>query len=324
MKPYGYKKFLIKDIFDIDTGKDLIYSTLIAGEYNVIGHGIENNGITATTVKLDDYKLYDANKTIALANRGNFYASVQITDFYIGTRVKALTAKFISNKYILLYIATIINKEKFKYSYGRNACDKIGNVEILLPIKDNNKLDILYMEKYIKNIYNENIIKTNNTSNTIDFRNTTWKKFKITELFKIVGTKTTTIEELEEYGLGEYPYITTQSANNGVAGKYNFFTEEGNVLTIDSAVVGYCTYQEKKFSASDHVEKLIPKFKLNKYIALFFVTIINFQNYKYSYGRKFNQNQIKNTELFLPSKGELPDFDYMERYIKSLPYSDKI
>ncbi|MCI8777552.1 MAG: hypothetical protein HFI87_00145 [Bacilli bacterium] len=304
MKPYGYKKFLIKDIFNIDTVKDLIYYTLIAGKYNVIGDGIENNGITATTVKLDNYKLYDARKTIALANRGNFFASVQITGFYIGTRVKALTEKFLSNKYILLYIATIINKEKFKYSYGRNACDKIGDIEILLPIKENNELDITYMEKYIKTIYNGNLIKTNNISNVMDLKNTTWKQFKITDSFKIVRTKPTTIEELEEYGLGDYPYITTQSTNNGVAGKYNFFTEEGNVLTIDSAVVGYCTYQEKSFSASDHIEKLIPKFKLNKYIALFLATIINFQNYKYSYGRKFNQNQIKNTELFLPSKNE--------------------
>jgi hypothetical protein len=152
-----------------------------------------------------------------------------------------------------------------------------------------------------------------------------WKKFKLSDLFEISGTKTTKLDDLETYGIGIYPYITTQSTDNGVAGYYNFKTEMGNCLTIDSAVTGFCAYQEKDFSASDHVEKLVSKFHFNKYIGMFLATIINMDNYRYSYGRKFNQNNIKQTEIKLPiDKNSNPDWQYMEKYIKSLPYGDKI
>jgi N-6 DNA Methylase family protein len=152
-----------------------------------------------------------------------------------------------------------------------------------------------------------------------------WKSFKIDEIFSIKGSKTTSIIELEEYGKGIYPYVTTQASNNGTESFYNFFTEDKNVLTIDSAVIGYCSYQPEKFSASDHVEKLIPKFKMNKYIALFLVTILNLENYRYNYGRKASQSRMKNTYIKLPvDNNNNPDYDFMENYIKSLKYSGSI
>lgn len=151
-----------------------------------------------------------------------------------------------------------------------------------------------------------------------------WQEFSVAKLFNVVGTKTTKIDDLENYGIGIYPYVTTQSLNNGVEKHYNYYTEEGNVLTIDSAVLGFCTYQKTNFSASDHVEKLIPKFNLNKYIALFFVTLFNNECYKYSYGRKSNQKKIKKTILKLPAKNNEPDWQFMEDYIKSLQFADRI
>ncbi len=153
-----------------------------------------------------------------------------------------------------------------------------------------------------------------------------WKGYKLSDLFIIKGTTTTTIDFLESIGKGDYPYVTTQATNNGVKNTYDFYTEEGNVLVIDSAVRGYCSYQELPFSASDHTEKLIPKnFDLNKYIALFLTTIINKEQFRYSYGRKYNQMRIKDTEIKLPTdKGGNPDWQYMENYIKSLPYSASI
>lgn len=156
----------------------------------------------------------------------------------------------------------------------------------------------------------------------LNFSVENWRWFLINDLFEISGTKTTPKLKLEEIGGGEYPYITTQSTNNGVEGFYNFYTEQGNVMVIDSAVAGFCSYQENNFSASDHVEKLTPKFKLNKYIGLFLQTIINLEQFRYSYGKKFNQIKIRSTKIKLPvDKNGNPDWKFMENYIKSLPYS---
>lgn len=151
-----------------------------------------------------------------------------------------------------------------------------------------------------------------------------WKEFKISNYFDVKGSTTTKLDTLiDTYGNGIYPYVTTQSTNNGVAGYYNCYTEEGNVLVADSAVAGYVSYQQYKFSASDHVEKLVPKFHFNRYIAMFLVTILNCENYRYSYGRKFNQDNIRNTTIKLPAKlispsNYVPDWQFMEDYIKSL------
>jgi len=151
-----------------------------------------------------------------------------------------------------------------------------------------------------------------------------WRFFDLRLLFKITGSKTTPVSELEEYGPGKYPYVTTQATNNGVAGFYDYYTEEGNVLTVDSAVLGYCSYQTLPFSASDHVEKLIPKFSMNKYIALFIATVINSEQYRYNYGRKCCQERMQKSHIKLPAKSGKPDFEFMENYIKSLLYSSSI
>lgn len=147
-----------------------------------------------------------------------------------------------------------------------------------------------------------------------------WEKFLIEDLFEVKGTKTTKLKELKnnnENGKREYPYITTKSTDNGVEGFYNYYTEEGNVITLDSATKGSTFYQKTNFSASDHVEKLVPKFKLNIYIALFICTSIKKAcEDKFNYGYKLNQNRIKKQCIFLPINSEnQPDFDFMQNYI---------
>ena len=149
-----------------------------------------------------------------------------------------------------------------------------------------------------------------------------WESFEIDELFKVTGTKTTPVSVLESYGPGDFPYVTTQATNNGVRGFYDFYTEEGNVLVVDSAAVGYCSYQETNFSASDHVEKLVPGFDLNRSVGLFLTTILNQNQFRYSYGRKASQKRLRRSKIRLPTtNGGNPDWEFMENYVKSLPYS---
>lgn len=146
-----------------------------------------------------------------------------------------------------------------------------------------------------------------------------WKKYNLSDYFDVTGSKTTKIDDLVEYGPGIYPYVTTKASNNGVEGLFDFYTEDGDCLTIDSAVLGFCTYQKLPFSASDHVEVLRPKFNMTENIALFLCTVINFDCYRFSYGRKRSQKQIKSSELYLPCLDDgTPDWQYMEEYVASM------
>ncbi len=130
---------------------------------------------------------------------------------------------------------------------------------------------------------------------------------------------------MKKVGKGKYPYITTKAKNNGCEGFYLTRTESGNVITIDSAAVGYASYQAADFSASDHVEKLTLKGDLNKYIAMCLTTILNKEQYRFQYGRKASQDRLEYLKIKLPTTTQgFPDWEYMENYIKSLPYSSSL
>lgn len=145
--------------------------------------------------------------------------------------------------------------------------------------------------------------------------------FKVSSLFDVKGTKTTPLEVLRSKSETkvEFPYVTTKSDFMGVDGFFNCFTEEGNVIVVDSATNGHIHYQISNFSASDHVEKLVPKFKMNFYIAQFFVSSLKYATKnKFNYGYKFNQLRIKNQKFMLPIDEEgNPNFKFMEKYIKN-------
>ena len=160
----------------------------------------------------------------------------------------------------------------------------------------------------------------------LDLDDRKWSSFNLKDLFDIEGSKTTLRRDLDmddEAQGNDYPYVTTQSVNNGVADFYGNYSEMGNILTVDSAVAGYCAYQHWNFHASDHVEKLVPKFKMNSLLAMFFVTIINRDQYKYNYGRKCSQTRLKQTRINLPTdrKTGNPDFRFMESYIRQRKFS---
>ena len=144
----------------------------------------------------------------------------------------------------------------------------------------------------------------------------------MTDLFRVSGTTTTPPRELDYHQPGAHPYVTTQATNNGVGDFYDHFTEDGGVITVDSAVVGYCAYRAEAFSASDHVEKLTPRFSMTASAAMFLATILNREQYRYNYGLKRAQKRLRRESLRLPCtrRGD-PDWRYIEKYIGGLRYS---
>ena len=115
-----WKEYRIGDLFDTFTGGDLILGDVEEGEIPIVTHSATNNSVAAFSSVIPGRPLFDHRNTIALADRGTFYATIQNEDFYIGTRVKALKSKYDKiSKHMLLFIATIINNESYRFSYGR-------------------------------------------------------------------------------------------------------------------------------------------------------------------------------------------------------------
>lgn len=311
----------LNTIFDIKYGNQFDLYKLETDEWsdvNFVSRSSQNLGVVAKVSRYNDVEPFPAGLiTVTLGGTYLLSSFIQQDVFYTAQNIKVLKPKKVMSMNEKLFYCKAIEANRFRYtSHGREA--NITLDTLLVPYQVPKEFLEIEIDKLSvlngKSILNENIHVNANK----------WESFPLTVLFNLKGTKTTPILELVATGKGEYPFVTTQATNNGIEGFYDLETEEGNVLTIDSAVLGYCAYQEINFSASDHVEKLIPKFKLNKYIAMFLVTIINQEQYRYNYGRKCSQTRMKEISIKLPSKNNKPDLEFMEKYIKALPYSSSL
>lgn len=254
--------------------------------------------------------------TVALGGTYLLSAFVQEKPFYTAQNVAVLAPKTEMTDREKLFYCLCLGKNRFKYSaFGREAN------RTLITLKIPSEMPAAFGELPI-----DEVVPSAPKAPGIFLGLSTadWKYFELSKLFHINGTQTTSLTKLEEYGPGVYPYVTTQASNNGVGGFYNHFTEHGNVLVVDSAVLGYCSYQDSDFSASDHVEMLKPKFSMNKYVALFLTTVLNLEQYRYSYGRKASQGRLRYAQVKLPAGGDEPDWQFMENFVKSLPYSGNL
>lgn len=154
LKNKHFCDFEIEKLFDINTGRDIIIGRVRKGSIPLISHQHDNNGISKRISKLEGRRLFAHNKTIALADRGVFYATTQIEDFHIGTRVKALTFKNgEQEENVRLFVITAINKlQVFFTDYLVNATDKLPHLKIKLPVTSTGSIDYKFMETYIRAI----------------------------------------------------------------------------------------------------------------------------------------------------------------------------
>lgn len=144
-----------------------------------------------------------------------------------------------------------------------------------------------------------------------------WKEFFIGDLFTISRGKRILKSDYIENG--KYNVVTAKTSNNGIDGKFSEFNAPKNILTVCGEVSGFKTfYQENETWVLDTSRILIPKFKIfNKYIALFFIPILEKNMIKYSYGRKLKPEGLEKTIIKLPiNDSNKPDWEYMENYIK--------
>lgn len=163
-----------------------------------------------------------------------------------------------------------------------------------------------------------------------------WKEFYLGRIFEIKKGKRLTRENIIP---GDLNFLGAIQGRNGVRERIN---EEplfqGNCISVNynGCGVGEAYYQKEPFWASDDVNVLFLRgYEMNETLAMFFITIIRSERYRFSYGRKWNKEQMKKTIIKLPAKmvegeyviderkffsddGYIPDFSFMEKFVLSL------
>ena len=326
-----YKYFDFCHIFDYQRGRRLITQNQISGDIAYISSTATNNGVD-NFITPPDFMVVHKNR-MTLSNSGSVgYLFYHDYEFVASDHVTVIWLKDRElNKSIAVFLKPILEKIKYRYNFGREISnDRIVKEKIYLPIDENENPDWIYMENYVKSLESKvkfKKVSTNNKQKHEPIDTSNWKGFKMNSLFNINGVGSVSIEQLEkQYGFGDYPYITRTEKNNGLTGFYDYKSAPSNVLTIETSLSGLCFYHDYEFSTGDHIAVLTPKnFELNKYRALFIKSIWRKNAYKYDYGRPAIIRNIENTVIPLPvlPNGN-PDWQFMENYVKSLPYADNI
>lgn len=310
----------VKDLFAVKYGVNLELITLETVSrnekdgVNFVARTAENNGVVARVRIIDGIAPQPAG-VLSCAGGGSVLATfVQTEPFYSGRDLYTLTPKKEMSLQEKLYWCMCIKANAYKYTYGRQANKTLKDIELPDTVPEwvhatlispyttanvNNALPLLGLEK--------------------------WGEFTLGQLFSFVKGKRLTKENMIE---GNTNYLGAISDNNGIRQLIDApAIFQANCITVNyNGSVGEAFYQSEPFWATDDVNVLYAKgWNLNKYIALFIATVIKANRYKFSYGRKWTMEKMKESSIKLPITSQgLPDWDYIERYIKSLPYSERI
>lgn len=330
-----WKEFKLGDsnLFDLYSSKNSLDKSKIINSddqpkiYNYVSRSDTNNGINFKICKQN----VDINKghclTIGLDTQTSFY---QEHDFYTSQNIQILRIKDNCSKYTYLFLSSIIKliiKNKFQWGGNGATLGRLKKLSIKLPADDSGNPDWIYMGNYIKYLIEKDNLDMMELSksfndNHYELNFSTWKSFKIKDIFysknikKISKTPNT---------IGDIPFVTSQSTNNGIKTYINIVKSlvyPKNCITISTNGNCFdCFYHDYDIATNTDVEILYNK-NLNKYNGLFLITILNKQSKKYDYGRKPKNGIVWETTIKLPVdlKGN-PNWEYMTNYIKSLPYS---
>ncbi len=308
----------IKDLFDYKYGVNLelirCEESTDVDAINFVARTSQNNGVVAKVKRIEDVEPQQAG-TLSLAVSGSVLSCfVQTKPYYSGRDLYVLTPKQDLSLEEKLFYSMIINKNSYRYSYGRAANKTFMEIEIPSLEESRNFIKSTKIKKITTKI--DSVDMPLNSSN--------WKEYRIKDLFKIERGKITNLLEIEK---GTCPIVSAYGENEGICFFGDVEKKYSNCLTasLNGSGTGYIAYHEYGFNANADCGVLLPKFKMNKFIGIFIASIMRKFSYKYNYGRKLTKTRLENEIIKLPinEQNEL-DFNFMERYIKSLPYSDKI
>lgn len=353
----SWKEFYIsrtKDhpgLFDIENCKCGSAGNLDDGnEINYIGAKKNDNGVMRKVIR--DENLVSKGNGILFICDGE--GSVGYTNYmdkdFIGSTTTSIGYDEALNPVRALFLVTILDKERFKYSYGRKYRAHLNEATIKLPVKKKDNGDYFndltkkysfegyipdweYMEKYIKSLNHKPLSTSNRggcASLTLGVEN--WKPFKVNELFEVrygINMELNTCIEAEDDDFNGINFVARTESNNGVSARVKPIEgkdpQPAGLITCAGGGSVLSTFlQEAPFYSGRDLYLLIPLKPMSKPVKLFCITVIKANKYRYSYGRQANIT-LPYLELMLPATIEgQPDFDFMENYMRSLPYGDRL
>lgn len=306
----------------IQRGRRLKKDDHIDGDVPYVSSRSLNNGVDGFIGNDDKVRKFKNNLT--LANSGSVGSCFYHHYEYIASdHVTSLTLEN-ADKYIYLFMATIVKRLEEKYSFNREVNDKrIRTEKLILPVDENGKPHWDYMSKFMQKIeakkplniyiYELAVLRCLQLQSLEEKE---WKEFWLEDIVSIEsGIDIYARERID----GATPYVTATAQNNGIGyfvDNKNKTIEEKCISVNRNGSVGNAFYHDYPALFGNDTRKLIPKCR-NKYISLFLTRVITNQKEKYGYGYKMGTARLKRQKILLPVNIEgKPDYSYMKEYMK--------
>lgn len=287
------------------------------GDINFISRDSKNNGCVGTVRKYKDVEPFDEG-LITVPLGGTFLLSgfVQPKKFYTAQNVAVLTPLRPMSLGAKLFYCKCISMNRFKYSaFGREANKTLKTLKVPEEVPS-------WVEEYVEKTSD---LKKPFVEKDMSLENVKVGIFSYSELFTVEKGKRLVISQNSKKG--NCPYVSSTGKNNGFTAmldvKPNFPANTITVCYVGS--IGEAFYQPNAYWGSDNVCVLLPKFNLNPFIAMFLITLIRMERFRFNYGRTWRKERMEKSVIKLPITNDgNPDWAFMENYIKSTPYSKSL
>ena len=314
---------MVSELFDVRYGHSLELNRLTQTSPNkgiaFVSRKMGDNGISAYVEPVSGVEPSPAGVlTSALSGNGVLSTFLQEMPFYSGYHVAHLTPWKELTKQQMLYYCVCIKSNRFRYSYGRQANRTLK--EILIP-------ELHEIPEWVSAVNPDMYAGADSPAmdtQSITLSTSSWLPFVLKTLFDIQKGKRLTKANMTR---GDTPYIGSTDSNNGITAFIGQpAIHKANTISLSyNGSVAEAFYQPAPYWATDDVNALYPRFEMTPEIALFICTVIRQEKYRFNYGRKWHLERMRESVIRLPvRKDGKPDFDFMESYIKSLPYSSQI
>lgn len=327
----------ILDLFYVYSGSKLDFEKQEESEDGIlfISRNSNNNGVVGRVLVDENTTIFKKGDiTVPLGGEYLLSAFVQDEDFVTAQNVAVLRPRKAMTQIEKWFYCYVLRKNAFKFcAFGREVNKYLEDIEVPDTIPD-----------WAYKVYIEDISTSISLSTDLFLDTSNWLPFEYNKIFTI---KKGFYNKKPEHNIdGKIPFLGATDNNNGVTEYYSLqdiamASKTGDdtnapleekifaphaVCVTNNGSVGYAYYQPEKFTCSHDVT---PLYRIdgdfNKYTAMFIICVIEHDRYRWTYGRKWRPIRMKNSVIKLPADiNQKPDWDYMEKFIKSLPYSDRI
>ena len=279
------------------------------------------SGVSGYVAAVTGVKPYPAGSiTVALGGSRLLSSYVQQLPFYTAQNVAVLVPidKEMPLKH-RLYYAMCIKHNDFRYTaFGREANRTLGT--ILIPDAVPSWVDDAEIPTH------DGLGRT--LAAPVPLSPPTvgrWLDFPLEALFQIKKGKRVTKADRTP---GTTRFIGASEKNNGItdlAGLDPIFPAGTMTVVYNGNSVGNAFYQDHDYFACDDVNVLLPKYPMSRWVQLFIAAVIKHGRTRFTYGYKWTLARMKLTTVRLPVDANgVPDWTYMESFMKGLPFSAAI